>query len=201
MTRRSERTWLVLLLGGPSGAGKTAVGCRLARHFSVGFAEVDDFQCLLERMTTPEQLPQLHVWRTNPTFEQLTAEEIAMHVQAASEAMSPGLDAVIGNHLETKMPVVLEGDFIHPALAAQTSFSGQANGGRVRSTFLYEPDEEQYVRNFLLREPERGGQSKRARVSRLHGQWLKQEAERLGLPVVAARPWDTVLERIVSAIS
>ena len=61
-----SRAWQVLLLGGPSGTGKTAVSYRLARHFGIGITEVDDFQVLLERMTTPEQQPALHFWRTHP---------------------------------------------------------------------------------------------------------------------------------------
>jgi hypothetical protein len=34
--------------------------------------------------------------------------------------MAPALEAAIKNHLESKSPVILEGDFILPALAAQT---------------------------------------------------------------------------------
>lgn len=200
-TGAAARTWQVLLLGGPSGTGKTAVSYRLAKHYGVGITEIDDFHVLLVRMTTPEQQPALHFWKTNPASEQLSAAEIMTHLLEDGRAMTPGLDAVIGNHLETQIPVVLEGDFIHPALAAQTSFSGQRNDLRVRAVFLHEPDEQQLVNNFLLREPERGPQTKRAQVSWLHGQWLKQEAERLGLPVVAARPWGTVLERTIAAVS
>jgi tRNA A37 N6-isopentenylltransferase MiaA len=37
----------VLLLGGPSGAAKTAVSCRLSRYFGVGITEIDDFQVVL----------------------------------------------------------------------------------------------------------------------------------------------------------
>jgi uridine kinase len=44
----------VLLIGGASGSGKTSVSYRLAHHFNVGITEVDDFQVILERMTTPE---------------------------------------------------------------------------------------------------------------------------------------------------
>lgn len=200
-TGAAPRAWQVLLLGGPSGTGKTAVSYRLAKHYGVGITEVDDFHVLLVRMTTPEQQPALHFWKTNPAFEQLSAAEIMTHLLEDGQAMTPGLDAVIGNHLETQVPIVLEGDFIDPALAAQASFAGQRNDLRVRAVFLHEPDEQQLVNNLLLREPERGPQTKRARVSWLHGQWLKQEAERLGLPVVAARPWDTVLERTIAAIS
>jgi 2-phosphoglycerate kinase len=201
--RRSgpARQWQVLLLGGPSGVGKTVVGYRLARHFGVGITEVDDFQALLVRMTTADQQPAIHFWRTHPAPEQLSAAEIIEHLLEQSDAMSPGLEAVIANHLESSTPVVLEGDFIAPALAAQASFSGQANGGRVRGVVLHEPDEQQLVENYLSREPATGPQVKRAHVSWLHGLWLKQEAERCGLPVVLARPWDTVLERLVAALA
>jgi 2-phosphoglycerate kinase len=201
---RSEapaRPWQVLLLGGPSGVGKTSVSYRLARHFGIGVTEVDDFQALLERMTTPEQQPAIHFWRTHPAPEQLSADEIVRRLLEQSDAMSPGLEGVIANHLEASTPVVLEGDFLLPALAAQASFSGQANGGRVRGVFLHEPDEQQFVANYLSREPERGAQLKRAQVSWRHGLWLKQEAERLGAPVVLARPWDTVFERLMAAVS
>jgi 2-phosphoglycerate kinase len=195
------RQWQVLLLGGPSGVGKTAVSYRLAHHFGVGITEVDDFQVLLERMTTVEQQPAIHFWRTHPSPDQLSAAEILQHLVKQGDAMTPGLEAVVANHLETSTPVVLEGDFLLPSLAAQTSFLGQANGGRVRGAFLHEPDEQQFVANYLSREPESGPQVKRANVSWRHGQWLRQEAERYGLPVVLARPWDTVLERLVAAVS
>ena len=60
------RQWQVLLLGGPSGTGKTAVSYRPAQYFGIGITEIDDFQALLERMSIPEQQPVLHFWRTHP---------------------------------------------------------------------------------------------------------------------------------------
>ncbi|MFL5804676.1 MAG: hypothetical protein ACJ8CR_23390 [Roseiflexaceae bacterium] len=194
------RQWQVLLLGGPSGVGKTAVSYRLAQHFRIGITEVDDFQVLLERMTTPEQQPVLHFWRTHPAPDQLSATEIMEQGLLVRQVMAHGLEAVIANHLETQTPVVLEGDFIAPALAALPSFAGLPNDGQVRTIFLYEADEQQLLTNFLQREPESGPQTTRARVSWLYGQWLKQEAERYGLPMVPARPWDTIFERIIAAL-
>ncbi len=196
-----SRSWQVLLLGGSSGTGKTAVSYRLARYFGVGITEVDDFQVLLECMTTPEQQPVLHFWRTHPAPGQLSAAEIMEQGLAVGRVMAPGLAAVIANHLETQTPIVLEGDFIHPALAAQTSFAGVPHAGQVRAVFLYEEDEAQLLENFLRREPETGPQTKRAQVSWLYGQWLKAEAERYGLPALPARPWDTLFDRIVAALS
>jgi 2-phosphoglycerate kinase len=200
LSHQAVRRWQVLLLGGASGSGKTSVSYRLAQYFGVGLTEIDDFQVLLEQMTTPEQQPALHFWRTHPAPQQLSADEIMQQGLTVGQVLAPGLEAVIANHLESQRPVVLEGDFLHPALAAQAQFVGLANGGRVRAIFLHEEDEAQLLTNFALREPASGAQTTRARVSWLYGQWLSCEAERYGLPVIAARPWDTVFERIIVAL-
>ena len=201
LTHPPAKRWQVLLLGRPSGSGKTAVSYRLAQYFRIGITEIDDFQVLLERMTTPEQQPVLHFWRTHPSPDQLSATVIMEQGLAVGHVMAVGLEAVIANHLESQTPVILEGDFIHPSLAAQESFAGLANDGRVRAIFLYEMDEQQLLKNFLQREPNSGLQRTRAQVSWLYGQWLKQEAELYGVPVLPARPWDTLFERIMAALS
>jgi 2-phosphoglycerate kinase len=198
---RRARPWQVLLLGGASGTGKTAVSYRLAQYFGIGLTEVDDFQVLLETMTTPEQQPALHFWRTHPAPQQLSATEILEQGLTIGPVMAPGLEAVIGNHLESQTPVVLEGDFIHPALAAQTTFAGIPNNGQVRAVFLHEDDEGQLLANFAQREPAAGPQVTRARVSWLYGQWLKREAVQHGLAVLPARPWDTLFDRCLAAVS
>ena len=195
-----DRPWQVLLLGGPSGAGKSSVSYRLAQHFGVGLTEVDDFQVVLEKMTTPEHQPAIHYWRTHPEAAELAAEQIRDLHLAVCQALLPALEAVIANHLESRTPVVLEGDFILPALAVQTTFADQLNNGRVRALFLVEPDEEQLVRNYALREPQEGPQIKRAQVSWHLGNWFQAEAGRYGLPVLPARPWENGLERCLAAL-
>ncbi|HEU5101248.1 MAG TPA: hypothetical protein VFU22_19625 [Roseiflexaceae bacterium] len=196
--RSPARSWDVLLLGGASGTGKTSVSYRLARYFEVALTEVDDFQVILECMTTPEQQPALHYWNTHPEAAELPAERIVELQIAVGQAMLPALAAVIANHLESRTPIVLEGDFILPALLAHPSIAEHAAAGAVRAIFVTEPDEAQIVENYLRREPQYGPQHGRARVSWLYNQWLEQEARRYGGTVVPARPWDTVLERIVA---
>lgn len=169
LARAPARRWQVLLVGGPSGTGKTAVSYRLAQYFGISIIEIDDFQVLLERMSTPEQQPVLHFWRTHPAPHLLSALEITEQGLAVGQVMATGLEAVIANHLEEQTPVVLAGDFLHPALAAQPSCGDQPNDGRVRAVFLYEPDEHQLLANFLQREPESGPQTTRAQVSWLYG--------------------------------
>jgi 2-phosphoglycerate kinase len=94
-----SRSWQVLLLGGAAGTGKTAVSYRLARHFGVGITEVDDFQVVLECMTTPQQQPVLHFWRMHPEAVDWPAQRIVDHTITVGERMAPALAAVIANHL------------------------------------------------------------------------------------------------------
>jgi 2-phosphoglycerate kinase len=193
------RSWQVLLIGGASGSGKTSVSYRLANHFKIGITEVDDFQVILERMTTPEQQPELHFWRTHPDAIHLPADEIVQHLIALSRVMASALEAVIANHLESRTPVILDGDFILPALAAQPNFYGHPNDEQVRAILIYEDNEQQLLENFAERESSL--QPSRARASWQYGRWLKQEAEASGAIVIPSRPWETLFERVLQAIA
>ena len=195
----TQRTWQVLLFGGASGVGKTSVSYRLAHEFGVGLTEVDDFHIVLKRMTTPEQQPALHFFRLHAAeVLRMDDEQMLAHILDTSKAMSGAMELVIGNHLASSAPVVLEGDFLLPSLAVRPAYDGIPADGQVRAVFLYEADEQQILRNYRAREGT--DQPHRARVSWYHSEWLRREAERLGLPAVPARPWDTVLERVIAAL-
>ena len=188
----TERSWDVLLIGGASGTGKSSVSYRLARHFGVGITEIDDLHSALLHMTTPEQLPWVHYWRMHPEVDALAAEEIVDLLISVSRALAPAIRAVVDRHVESRMPIVLEGDYLLPDTVVLNP--------RVKAVFLYEPDESQLLENFAAREPDGGVQGKRARVGRLYGAWLRDECLRLGVPALSARPWDTVLNRVSAAI-
>lgn len=194
------RRGTVWLIGGASGAGKTSVAYALARDLGVPIVEVDDIVQALLAMTTPDQQPTLHYWRTHPEAAQLPPPAIVEWLIAEAEALGPAIEAVVANHLETGMSVVIEGDYLVPALAARASFGRESASGRVRAVFLDEPEEDQLVHNFSAREPDQPAQIGRARVSRLHGEWLVAEAVRFDVPVVSARPWTTVITRAREAL-
>jgi 2-phosphoglycerate kinase len=191
-----ERDWQVLLLGGASGTGKSQLSYPLAQHYQVPIVEVDDLVIAVQRMTTPGQQPMVHYWDTHPDADSLPASRLVELQIAVAEALRPALDAVIGNHLQTDTPVVIEGDYLLPSLAAQGSFAGHPANGRVRSVFLHEPDPEQLVVNYLLREPGNGQQRSRAQVSARYGNWLAAQASEHRIPVLTTRPWSTTLNRL-----
>jgi 2-phosphoglycerate kinase len=201
MKHEKPRAWDVLLIGGASGVGKSSVSYRLARHFDIGITEVDDLFIALECLTTPEQQPVLHYWRTNPEAASLTTEGIVELHTAVCRVLSPAIAAVIANHVQTHTPIVLDGDYLLPELLTWQEEDTRKTMERVKGVWLYEPDAAQIAHNYALREPHEGDQSDRAHVSWLFGNWLKDECQRYGLTALPARPWDTLIERIIDAIA
>lgn len=194
------RTWDVLLVGGAAATGKSTAAAALARRYAVALTAVDDLHRAVLRMTTPDQQPVLHRWHTDPEAARWSAERIAeLHLRVADE-LAPAVEAVIGDHLGSGAPLILEGDYLRPGLAALPAFDRVAAAGRVRAVFLYEPDERQIARNLLHREPAADAQDRRAAVGWLLGLRLRDEAQRLDIPVVKARPWSDLPERIVTAL-
>ena len=195
---RARRPWTVLLLGGASGVGKSSVSYRLAHHFGAGITEVDDFQVTLQRCTTPDQMPALHRWEQDEEFRNAPPECIAEHIMAVGREMAPGLIEIINNHLTAAAPVVLEGDFLLPELLLHPDLVHATQSGLLRAVFLQETRVEQLVTNYFEREPEAGDQRTRALVSMHHGAWLERTCNEMNVPILHARPWQTLLARLIS---
>jgi 2-phosphoglycerate kinase len=190
-----ERGWDVLLVGGPSGAGKSSLAYPLARELGLPVLEIDDIVCALQAMTTAEQQPELFYWQTHPEAIAGPAAEIVRQGIALTAALEPALAAVVGNHLETDMPVVIEGDFLRPSFAVQSRYADQPAGTRVRGIFVLEDDPAQVVANYVAREPDAGEQHSRAEVSVAWSRWLAEEAQRHDVPTIASRPWADLIAR------
>lgn len=197
----TTRPWDVLLIGGASGVGKTSVSYRLARQFDVGIAEIDDLYITLEALTTPEQQPAVHYWRTHPEAARLPAQGILDLHLAVCRALAPAVEAVAANHVESRAPIVLEGDYLLPETVARWRATQSPLFDRVKAIWLIEPDKDQITRNYAEREPDGGDQSGRAHVSGLFGIWLQEECVRHGLTALLVRPWETLIERIKVAIA
>ena len=198
-------TWKVLLIGGHSGTGKSIVARCLAARFGVGLAQVDDFRLVLERMSTPEQQPTLHALLDIVSRQDASPEAVRDALIKVARTVSYALEIVVAHHVATTTAMILEGDGILPAFAAQRVFADLDVEDSVRAVFLVEEDERQLYRNAIERR--RGfellsadHQRRCVRRSWLHGQWLRQEALRYDVPIVTPRPWETLEERIISVI-
>ena len=185
--------WTVTLICGAAGVGKSRLAAGLSNRYAVPLAEVDDIVTALMTMTDPAHHPALHYWDTHPEAQSWDAERIAEHHMRVASALRPALTAVIADHVESRAPVILEGDYLTPELA-------ETRGGAVRAVLVSEPDDDQLVANLRVREPDVPAQRKRVSVSRLVETELARRSMGLGVPVVSARPWDTAEERADQAL-
>jgi hypothetical protein len=205
--------WRVLLLGGNSGAGKTVVAQELAKRFGVSVLLVDDVRLAIQQVTTPAQLPDLHIFVSDQQAALRSPELMRDGLVAVGRAMVPALKIIVAHHVVVvgAGPIIVEGDGILPELASQhryeelKHFWGLQTGREVRAAFLLELDEDIIFQNMHTRD--RGFQDLApdeqhtiARGSWLYGQWLQQEALAHGLPAVPSRPWETLTERVLAAI-
>jgi len=189
----TARNWDVLLIGGPSGCGKTTIAYELARFYQVNVVKVDDIGQALKAMTTVETLPVLHYWDTGVNWREVGVTACVEWLINVSKEISPAIKAIVEKvHIADSEPCIIEGDFIHPELCAGF------DNVRVKSIFVRETDVDQISQNYLKREGRL--QPYRAEGSRDHGNWLADTCAKYGIPVVEARPWDDLMERIIDCI-
>jgi 2-phosphoglycerate kinase len=201
--------WEVLVIGGPSGVGKTVVAAQLSRQLSVSCLQVDDIRLALQyaRVSLPTDgetsalyffLETQGIWRLPPT-------RLCDALIAVGEVLSPAVEIVIANHVATQARIIIEGDGIVPSLFARPLIRDYVAKGLVRAVFITEADEVAIRSNTVMRargivDTTEEELSTQARTSWLYGQWLASEAERYGLHVLKARPWATLAERTLAGV-
>lgn len=198
--------WRVLLIGGPSGTGKSMAAERLGLRFGVPWLQVDDLRLALQssRVTLPRDTEALYFFEETPGVLRLPPERLRDGLIAVGEVMSPAIEVVVENHVDQAAPVVIEGDGILPSLFIQPSVRERTADGRARAVFLVEPDEDAILANMLARGRGIPGRTEaelrtQARAYWLYGRWLAGEARRHGLPALEPRPWATLVERIMAS--
>jgi 2-phosphoglycerate kinase len=192
---QSTAPWRVLLIAGASGVGKTTVSRMLARRWSVGLAQADDF-----RLVLAQQSGSLRAHESQAD----TAEDLCDRWIETARSVSAALQIVVAFHVATDAPCVLEGDTVLPELAALSHPMGVPVGSHVHAVVLAAESEALLWRNARARG--RGfqvlspvAQARTVRRNWLYGQWLVDEAVHYGVPVIPVRESDTA-ERIADAI-
>ncbi|MFJ2767567.1 AAA family ATPase [Streptomyces sp. NPDC087300] len=198
----TETPWDVLLLGGASGIGKSLLAAQLADEHKAFVVEFDDVVEAVREITTADRHPGLHLFDELPDdIEETLPQDRVLGLQiATARALEPALTGVVRNRLTVDAPAVIEGDYLTPAAAARAVRAGTAAGRRVRAVFLHEGDAGRITANYAAREPTAGRQTARARVSAAYSHWLAEQARQHGLPVLDARPWHTLSDRVREAV-
>ena len=188
-----DRDWTVLIIGGASGTGKSSIAYELAQYYSINVMEADDIHQIIKATTTVNKFPMVHYWSTGVNWMDIGVEGNKNWLIDVSKEMLPGIKAVVDRHIEDKLPVIIEGDFIHPELTLSLTNPG------VKFIYVHEPDKNQLLKNYFSRE---GGdlQHYRADVSIEYGIWLLNNCKKLGIKTVESRPWKTLLNRVVEIL-
>lgn len=198
--------WLVLLIGGHSAAGKTTAAERIGLSLGVPWLMVDDVRLAFQRadVTLPGGTEALYLDK-QPHFWRRAPREHCEALIEVGSVMSAPLEAIVENHVDQQIPIVIEGDGILPSLLARPSMRERA--AWIRAAFIVEP-EESALRTALVA---RGGTWVAGRTQAeiqaeangkwMFGQWLAAEASRHNLAVVEPRPRDTLPERLIEVVS
>jgi 2-phosphoglycerate kinase len=191
--------WTVLLLGGAAGAGKSTSAASIASRLSVSWLSADAIWHTLKAATSPATHPALHLFEPSDADIEVGAEHLLrLHVESA-EAMSASLDAFVDWQLRECAPLVLEGAWITPEFAAGQI---EMRPGAVSAVFVCEREFDAVLDAMMARAghpPRTNRRMRLTQMSWMYGEWMRAECARLSLPVVEARPRDTLVERVLAA--
>ena len=193
MAIHAPRDWMVLLIGGPSGTGKSSMAYEISRFYGVSVLEIDDIYLSVKAVTDAGRLPAIHRWDGGEDWQAAGIQGNVSWLIDVGREMIPALKAIVERHIEDKVPVIIEGDFISPDLVKLL------DRPLAKAVFLRE-DIPQIVGNYLARE---GGEPQRfrAEVSAAYGRWIEGVCSLTDCPVIAARPWETALTRVLDVLS
>ncbi|MEJ2665977.1 MAG: AAA family ATPase [Deinococcales bacterium] len=120
MERSSVR---VILIGGPSGAGKTTLGAALATRLGITSLTVDDLVVAARAVTTPTSHPGLWAMNRVPWPEYFTdssVEDLKADATRRHEATWPMVKVVIEKYASAPgAAVVIDGWHIRPSYVAE----------------------------------------------------------------------------------
>jgi ribosomal protein S18 acetylase RimI-like enzyme/dephospho-CoA kinase len=195
----ADPAWRVLLLGGAAGAGKSTAAATIARRLHCSWLSVDAIWSTLKSATAAETHPAFH--RFEPPDEDVDggAEHLfRLHIESA-EAISESLGAFVDWQLREGERLVLEGAWITAQCAAALR---ERYAGAVDAVFICEADADAVLAAMMARASAPARTPRRLRLAEMswrYGEWLRAESGRLAVPVVEARPRDTLVTRILDA--
>jgi 2-phosphoglycerate kinase len=179
----------------------------ISRQIEVAWLQVDDLRLAMQRseVSLPLGNEKLYFF-LQPDVWNLPAMVLRDGLIGVGEAMTPAIEVVTENHDDQFDPAVIEGDGILPSLFARPAILHRLATGRVRGVFLVESDQDELLHNMMTRGRGLDGRTeaelrREAEAKWLYGQWLVHEAKQYGIPVLQSRPWDSLVARILDAVS
>ena len=189
----NDRNWTVLFIGGASGIGKSSLAYEIAKLYGINVLEVDDIYLTLKSATSKENFPAIHYWDSGINWKDVGIEGNVDWLIDVSKEMMTALKNIANRHIEDKLPVIIEGDFIHPELLSYFDDLG------VKFLFMQETEKNRIIKNYLSRE---GGkpQNYRAEISVAYGYWIADKCKEKGIGLIKTMPRETLLDRVLECL-
>jgi 2-phosphoglycerate kinase len=169
--------------------------------------QVDDLRLALQysQVTLPERTDQLYWFERTPEHWMRPVGEVRQAFIDVAAVMAHAVRTVIDSHVVTGTPMVIEGDGIHPSLAADPVLSPWRSRGNVRFCCITSAGTDELADNMVRRG--RGNHlDDHARVERMaranfaFNHWLAAESRSHGIPVVQSQPFASLAGRILAAV-
>ena len=187
----------MLVIGGGAAVGKTTVAAALAANHGASVLPIDAIWLALRAVTSQASHPDLH--DIDLSVGEIMPERGCEHDVKSAQAISKAMDPVIEYYLSEGRPVVMEGAWIAPSIAAR--WTRDCEG--VQAVFIHEPEMDEVMASMIERS---GTQGPRPRIELiaeacwLVGNWARESALAESLPVVYARPRERLADRVLAAI-
>lgn len=195
----------VVLIGGPSATGKSTLAESVARCLEATRIDLDLFYIALRGVIPPGDAP-VGLHQQDESFWAKPAHELVELYLNLQAYMSRSFEPVVAQFLRSGRSVVMEGTWLNPEFASQSTYSGCEAAGIVKGLFLYEP----VFGEMERRRRQRANPWDRvfsaavmenvATMRYTLGLELKRHAETLGMPVLECRPFATLEHRALSAL-
>ncbi len=191
----------LLLISGAAGAGKTTAARALASETGAGWLQVDTLWIAAQDAVGPES----ELYRTLRIDQlirdsDLPFDELVRCQEEASQLVCRMLPRALRIELQTHEVLVADGAWLLPGFASSLAIEGV----EVRAAVIHEA----YAEEVRLAMDSRREipmvapwHERSARASWAYGNFLAEEASRVGVPVVAARSRETLLSRLRTALN
>lgn len=195
----------VIILFGASGSGKSHTAHELARRLGWTWMQADDLRIAFEfsPATRPEVLHDLTVFHPlREPWEQPMEELVASHIQTA-EHMRVACETVIHSHLVTGVPMIIEGDCIHPDVLKTEKLAPAFSDGGIRTACLGTPSagqREWAIRSRAGRSPDEERITFWVALGTGFGRWIEETCASHGVPLVAPMPRDDLVGRVAATL-
>ncbi len=190
----------LLFIGGSAGAGKSTAAKAISREPGVGWLQADTIWVAAHDIVGKDSTDYALLRVDEAVRDPLRSpgDLLKQHI-AVSRRICTWLPRAIEFELLTHRTLIVDGAWLLPEFLAGFALDGV----EVSSAIIHEADREALQAAMRARSGLKmvaPHHDAGARLSWEYGNWLAAEAEPVGVPVVTARPRETLLDRLRDAL-